>query len=94
MAQDLTQHLVMAFIPVPRLAQTPAIDDVTDQEQVLAAGAVQKVGEEIAAGAARAKMRVGNKYAAVGRSHARGDRYVHARCSRYLGIPVDKVKFT
>ena len=72
MAQDLTQHVVMAFVPVPGFAQPPAIDDVADQEQMLAAGAVQKVGEEIAAGAARAKMRVGNKYAAVGRVARQG----------------------
>ena len=53
-AEDLAQDLVMVLVPVPGLAQPPAVDDVADQEQFLAGCAAQEVGEEIAAAAAGA----------------------------------------
>ena len=49
MPQNLPQHLVVVFVPIPRFAQTPAVDDVTDQKQILRGGATQEIGEKIAA---------------------------------------------
>ena len=73
LAQDLAQHLVVVFVPVPGFAQAPAVNDVTDQEQMLAAGAPEKVREEVAARAAGAEMRIRNEYAAIEESSAGGN---------------------
>ena len=93
LAQDLAQHLVVVFVPVPGFAQAPAVDDVADQEQMLAAGAAEEVREEVAARAAGAEMRIGNEYAAIERSRAGDDRGIHAGMQQIRRIVVDKVKF-
>jgi hypothetical protein len=65
MPQDQPQHLVVMRVPVPGLAQPPAIDDVADQIQLLAAHAFQEIGEKIGPAAAGAEMHVGDEDAAV-----------------------------
>ena len=64
-AQDGAEHAVVVGVPIPGLAQAPAVDDVADQEQILAAHPAQEVGEEIAAAALRSEMSVGNEHGTV-----------------------------
>ncbi len=61
MVEHEAEHLVMAAVPVPGFAQLPAIHDVADQEQALAADTPEKVGQEIAAGTARSEMDIGQE---------------------------------
>jgi hypothetical protein len=62
---DLAQDFVVMFIPVPRLPQSPAIDDVANQIEVLTTCAPQEVGKELAPASAGAQMGIGNEYASV-----------------------------
>jgi len=77
MAQDLAQHIVMVFVPVPRLAQPPAIKDIADKEQMLATRATKEVRQEIAARTPRPEMGVRDENAAIERSSTRNDGSVH-----------------
>ena len=58
MLQNQPQHVVMRGIPVPGFAQAPAVDNVADEVELLAADAAQKIGQEIAAATARSQMQI------------------------------------
>ena len=64
-AQHQLDHLIVHAVPVPGFAQTPAVHDVADQEQILATEGAEKMGQEIASAAACPEMRVGDEDTAV-----------------------------
>jgi hypothetical protein len=60
-SQDEAEHLVVRFIPIPGFSQPPSIDDVTDEEEMLAGVAAEKIRQKLAPATTGAKMRIGYK---------------------------------
>ena len=76
-AQDRAEHAVMVGVPIPGLAEAPAIDDVADQEKVLAVHPAQEIGEEVATAALGSEMGIRNEHGTVVEG-AVGTNSVHA----------------
>lgn len=65
LAEQLLNDVVVALIPIDRLAQPPAVDDVADQVQVLGFGMAEKIEQELGLAAARAEVDIGDPDRAV-----------------------------
>jgi len=69
LAQHLLHHVVVALLPVPRLLQLPAVDDVADQVQGVGLVVAQEVEQEGGLAAGGAEVDIGNPDGAVALVH-------------------------
>ena len=61
LAEDGAQHVAVRLRPIEAAAQTPQIDDVADQDQLLGLDPAQKVEHQVGAAIARAEVNVGDE---------------------------------
>ena len=61
LAQQLLDDVVVRLRPVPAAAQSPAVDDVADQEESVGVVVAQEIERQLGLAAARAKMKIGEE---------------------------------
>ena len=77
-SEDEAEDLVVGGVPVPGFAEAPSVDDVADEEELVAGHATEEVGEEVGAASPGAQMGVGDEHGAVVRRVVARNKGVHA----------------